>query len=233
METKAETAEWAQSYEAALSQHLKQGSDASLQRALGLGRQAVALGLETLNVAVLHAQALKQLVSPERSAQAKRHLIGRAESFFAETIVPIEKTHDAALKADARVKQLSETLHRRTVESCASDRQLAKSIVRRQATEAALEKSSKDRTQMLTKSISLQNRLRAQTREILLAQEDSRRKTSIQLQDEIAQTLLAINIKLLAMRVAAKANAKHFAKEIANTQRLVRDSAKKVNRVHA
>jgi signal transduction histidine kinase len=86
---------------------------------------------------------------------------------------------------------------------------------------------------MLTESRSLESGLRAQTREILLAQENSRLKTSLHLQDEIAQTLLAINIKLLAMKAAAKANARHFANEIANTQRLVRDSAKKVKRVHA
>lgn len=74
MKSNVQTADWAQRYETALRRYLKQGPEARLQPALRLGRQAVALGLETLNVAVIHEQVLKQLEATERSAQAKRCL---------------------------------------------------------------------------------------------------------------------------------------------------------------
>src|SRR5206468_10017707 len=48
-------------YVTALRKHLKQGPRASLQPARGLGRQAVAIGLETLDVARIHEEALATL----------------------------------------------------------------------------------------------------------------------------------------------------------------------------
>ena len=50
-----------QQYVTALRKQLKQGPQASLQPALGLGREAVALGLETLELARIHEQALATL----------------------------------------------------------------------------------------------------------------------------------------------------------------------------
>ena len=50
-----------QRYRASLQKHLKQGLRASLQPARRLGRQAVALGLETLDVARIHEGALATL----------------------------------------------------------------------------------------------------------------------------------------------------------------------------
>ncbi|MBI3867228.1 MAG: hypothetical protein HY299_01750 [Verrucomicrobia bacterium] len=44
-------------YEAALRKHLRPGARQSLQPALRLGRQAVALGLETLELARVHERA--------------------------------------------------------------------------------------------------------------------------------------------------------------------------------
>ena len=50
-----------QKYVAALGKNLKQGSQASLKPALELGRQAAVLGLETLDLARIHEQALATL----------------------------------------------------------------------------------------------------------------------------------------------------------------------------
>jgi signal transduction histidine kinase len=46
----------------------------------------------------------------------------------------------------------------------------------------------------------VQERLRHLAHEILLAQEDERKKVSHELQDEIAQTLLGINVRLLSLK---------------------------------
>ena len=50
-----------QRYMAALQTHLRQGPRASLQPAQDLGRQAVALNLETLDMARMHERALATL----------------------------------------------------------------------------------------------------------------------------------------------------------------------------
>ena len=73
-----------QRYTAALRKHLKRGPRDSLQPALALGRQAVAVGLETLELARIHEQALKAL----ELSKSKDGLIKRAESFFTEAIAP-------------------------------------------------------------------------------------------------------------------------------------------------
>ena len=157
-------------------------------------------------------------------------MIDRAKSFFAETIVPIEKTHRAALKADVRVNQLTRTLRRRTVESSASTRRLKRSIIQRQGVEESLKKSGDHYTQLLTESRRLQKRLRHLTREMLSAQEDERQKASHQLHDEIAQTLIAIDLPLLTLKKAAKASTASLKEEIANTRRMVKESGQRLNR---
>ena len=231
MEMKAKTAGWSRRYQTALRRHLKHGTASSLQPALKLGRQAAALGLETLDLAQAHEQALASTVPPGGTVMSRKRWGGLAKRFFAEAIVPIEETHAAAQQAGAQVNQLTRDLRKRTLESATSTRKLKRSIAKRKEAEAALEKSGADRTKLLQASTRLHTQLREQTRAILAAQEAERQKTSLQLQDEVAQALLAISIRLLALKTAAKASTDKFSKEIANTQRLVRESLKKVNGV--
>jgi signal transduction histidine kinase len=65
----------------------------------------------------------------------------------------------------------------------------------------------------------------------MTAQEKKRRQISRELQDEIVQTLLGINVRLLSLKQEARSNARGIRNEIANTQRLVVTSAKSVRRV--
>jgi len=232
MGMKAETVGWERRYQTALRRYLTQGVSAGLQPALRLGHQAAALGLETLALASIHEQVLASLVASGGAVKTRERVINRAKSFFAETLVPIEKRHGAAMKANVRVDQLAQALHRRTAESASSTRHLKRNIIKRQKAEAALKKSGADRAKLLRQSDRLHTLLREQTRKILSTQEKERQKTSLQLQDEVAQTLLAIDIGLLALKTAAKVNTRNFSKEIVNTQRLVRQSLKKINGVH-
>jgi signal transduction histidine kinase len=64
----------------------------------------------------------------------------------------------------------------------------------------------------------------------LSAQEDKRKKISRNLQDEIAQTLLGINVRLLSLKQEATVNAEGLQKEIADTRRLVDKSMKSIRR---
>lgn len=91
---------------------------------------------------------------------------------------------------------------------------------------AALRKHQK---KSLEKSLQVQQRLRHLTHRVLAAQEDERRKISHELQDEIAQTLLGIKVRLLNLKTAVSGRG-NLAKEIASTQRLVVDSIQTINR---
>jgi signal transduction histidine kinase len=213
-----------QRYTTALRQHLEQGPRAGFVAALALGRRAVALGLETLDLARIHERAVAAL-----ELWSKRDgYIERARMFFTEAITPIEETHQAARKAKAHLRQLTELLGRRAAELAATNGQLRRGIVRRKAVEAALKKSGERYTRLLEDSLQLQEGLRQLTHQVLAAQEEERQKISQELQDEIAQTLLGINVRLLSLKTQARSNSRGLKKEIASTQRLVAKSAESV-----
>jgi hypothetical protein len=87
-------------YQAALRKYLKPGPRSNLRPAHALGRRAVALGLETLDLARFHERALFTLVLPGYSPATRGRMIRRAGTFFAEAIAPIENTHRAARQAN-------------------------------------------------------------------------------------------------------------------------------------
>ena len=216
-----------QRYVTALRKHLQQGPRASLQPALGLGRRAVALGLETLELARIHERAVTTL----ELSKKKNGFIKRAEIFFTEAIIPIVETHRAARQSKVHLSRLEGTLGRRTEELAATDRQLQRGVVRRKVMENAAEKNGQHHKKCLEESLALQKRLRQLTHQVLAAHEDERKKISRELQDEIGQTLLGINVRLLSLKQEARNNTRGLKKEIASTQRLVVKSARSVRRV--
>lgn len=217
-----ESIKLSQSYLTALRRHLRQGPAAGLAPALRLGRRAMALGLETLGLARLHARALATLESTESGNGLAR----RAEIFFAAANTVIEETHRAARKGKIDLKRLNEKLTQRTAELAAAHRQLKSS----KNLEGTLKSRVDHYPRLLKESLQLQKGLRRLTHKNLSAQERERNTISHYLQDEIAQTLLSINVRLLNLRTAARGNKASLTKEIASTQRLVEDSIKSINR---
>jgi signal transduction histidine kinase len=215
-------------YVTALQKHLDQGPQAipPCGTARRLGRQAAALDLETLDVARIHQGALATL----EAASSRDGLIKRAEIFFTEAIAPIEETHRAALEVNVRLSQLARKLDRRTVDLAASHRSLKQGIARRKMVEQALRKSAEHSKKLLKESRDLQQHLQRLTHQILSAQEDKRKEISHNLHDEIAQTLLGINVRLLTLKKEAAINASGLKKDIASTQRLVDKSVKIIKR---
>lgn len=157
---------------------------------------------------------------------SRNGFVKRAEKFLAGAVTPIEKAHNATLKANARLN----ALNRRTADLAATNRSLKQSIVRRKTVEKALKKSEQHSQKLVEESHRLQNHLQDLTHQVLTAQEDKREKLSRNLQDEIAQTLLGINVRLLTLKKEAATTARDFKLDIARTQRLVEESVKSINR---
>ncbi|HAL92320.1 MAG TPA: hypothetical protein DCM68_04760 [Verrucomicrobia bacterium] len=231
MKENPEIARWAQRYQTALRNHLGQGPRAGLGPAFELGRQAAAFGLETLDVARIHERILKTVVVPHGAARSRQQILSRSRNFFEETIVPIEQTHAAAKEDVRHVAELGEELRRRTAESSASARSLKRGVAQRQAAETELRKSGESHARLVKKSQGLEDRLQDQMRQILTAQENERRTSSRKLQNEIAQILVAIHVRLLTLKEAAKTNTENLKKEIAETQALVKQSVQTIQRL--
>jgi signal transduction histidine kinase len=116
------------------------------------------------------------------------------------------------------------------VDLAAANVSLKRSIVRRKSVEEAFKKSEEHSRKLLDESRRLQRHLRHLTHQIFTAQEDKRRKIGHDLQDEIAQTLLGINVRLLTLKREASINKQGLKKEIASTQRLVDKSVRSIKR---
>ena len=213
-------------YLMALRRYLRQGSAASLQQARGLGRRAVALALETLDMARIHEGAMAAI----GAATPRRENIRRATVFFTEVVTPIERTHPAAVQAEAHVKEMGQALRRRTMDLAASLRSLKQSIVCRKIAEESLARSGSHSEQLLAESCRLQAHLRQLARLHLTAREGKREQISHGLQDEIAQTLLGINVRLVALKREGALQARDFQKEVAKTKRLVDTSVRCIER---
>ena len=219
----------ARQYQSSLQKFLSQGPRRASRPARELGRQAMALGLETLDLARIHERTLIEPMA-STSAGARAGRIKRAGAFFAEAITPIENNHRTAQEVSTRLGQLNRTLHRRSADLAASNRELKREIVRRKRVEAALRKSERHYARLLDQSRHMQEQLRSLSRQLLSAQEEERKKISRELHDEIAQTLSGINVQLATLKRQAAVNVKGLQKKIASAQRMVEKSVDIVHR---
>ena len=217
-------------YQNALRTQINQGKKAGLASARGVGKQALAAGLQTLDLAKLHEQTLVAELLPGVPAGKRAALIKQAGSFFAEAILPLEKTHASTQEAAVYLRKIIETLSQRTVELAASNLELSQEIAHRKTAEAALKKSERHYSELLEQSDQLQEQLRQLSRQILSAQEEERREISRELHDVIAQTLTGINVRLAALSKEAATNTKGLDRNIARTQKLVEKSVDIVHR---
>ena len=217
-------------YQDALRTQMKQGRKASLASARGLGNQALAAGLQTLDLAKLHEQTLVTELLPGCPSGKRAALVKQAGAFFAEAILPIEKTHFSAQAAAVYLRKIVEALSRRTVELAASNLELNLEVTQRKAAETALKKSERHYSELLEQSDRLQEQLRQLSRQILSAQEEERREISRELHDVIAQTLTGINVRLAALKTESSDSVAKLHKRITSTQRLVEKSVDIVHR---
>ena len=227
---KTEPLSLSRSYLAALRKHLKTGTEMSVTSARKLGVKAVALGFETLHIAKIHEEALILLASKQDSSRVRKDFIRRAGIFFAEAITPIEETHRGARESNIQLKQMIEALTLRTNELAASNEDLRMEISHRQAVEDDLRISEGTTSQLLSKSLQMQEEMRNLSRRILSVQEEERKRISRELHDVIGQTLTGINVRLSTLKSHSTANASELHRRIEITQKLVEKSVDIVHR---
>ena len=127
------------------------------------------------------------------------------------------------LKHEAEVR-------RRLEDMSVANQKLKLEIIQRQEAEEALKKSEAHYAQLFEQSRHMQEQLRHLSRQLLLTQEEERKRISRELHDEIVQTLVGINVHLASLTVKSGSNIKDFKKNIVRTQRLVEKSVTIVHR---
>ena len=93
-----------------------------------------------------------------------------------------------------------------------------------------MKKNGKCHDKCLKESLELQKCLRQLTHHVLAAQEDECKQISLELHDEIAQTLLAIHVRLNFLKQQNRSNTDGLTDEIASARQLVAESAKRVRK---
>jgi PAS domain S-box-containing protein len=133
-------------------------------------------------------------------------------------------------KQAEEVLRRDEDAHHRIEVLAASNLKLEQEIVQRHAVEESLKQSERDQSQLLAQSRQMQEELRLLSRQVLVAQEEERKRISRELHDVIAQALAAINLRLTVLKKEAALNPKGIDRHIASTQQLVERSVKIVHR---
>lgn len=151
VKTDAETTLWARHYQTALRRHMRSDQPVNPRPLARFGRQAVDLGLETLDLALIHENALLSVIkaTARNGSVVRSTLLARAGKFFSEAILPLEATHRTAMEINVRLRELNRALDRRTRDLSASNRKLQREINKRRAVEETLRKSGERSNSLL------------------------------------------------------------------------------------
>lgn len=219
----------AQRYQDALRKHLKHDRATISESARSVGNEALAAGLQTSDLALLHEEVLMDEFLSGCPPGRRAALIRRVGAFFAQAITPSGKEQRDTRHINAQ-RKFVEALSGRALTLAGINRELSREVTERKAAEEALRKSERHYARLLEQSEQLQEHLRSLSRQVLLTQEDERKKISRELHDVIAQTLTGINIRLVTLKKEAALNPRSLDRNIAHTQRLVEHSVEIVHR---
>jgi signal transduction histidine kinase len=211
-------------YKAELSNHLTSRSQTSPLRAEAVGKRAISEGLETLDLANIHGQALRALMPVDATTLAVAKTTKKAGVFFLDVLNPVERTHRAMTENVVMLKRAVESLRKRTVELTAANQRQRLEMLQRKSAERSLRQSEMNHRILLKEARQMQLRLRHLSHQVLSAQEEERKEISRELHDEIVQTLTGINVQLASLKIESGISKKSLSKHISYTQRLVEKS---------
>ncbi|HEX6850832.1 MAG TPA: histidine kinase [Candidatus Polarisedimenticolaceae bacterium] len=132
--------------------------------------------------------------------------------------------------ADITARREAADTQRRLDALAATNVGLKREIERRRKVEKALQASERQLGRLLEQSRHLQQQLRHLSHQILHAQEEERKRISRELHDEIAQTLVTINLQLANLARHVTADPRTLRRKIAETRRRVEASVEIVRR---
>lgn len=217
------------SYLVRLKDFVQPGHSRSTRSAVSFGRAALKAQMTTIEIAVLHEQAIVAMI-PGPNATLPLTTFRRAGRFLLRVLVCFEQHHQRASTKVDRLALRASFLRQRAQTLARSNRKLEREVVRRKASESAAATAREQAHTHLQESAELQTRLRHLTHSALNAQEEDRRQISRDLHDAIMQTLVGINVELAALGTAEKVSQRAFRKKLAQTQRLIQLSVGTVHR---
>jgi len=152
-----------------------------------------------------------------------------------QTIAPVkdikgEIIHFVSIQEDITLRKLAEDAQHRAEVLAASNQKLELEIVHRKTVEDALRISQAKSDELLKRSVQMQEHLRQLTHQLLMAQEEERKRISRELHDVIAQTLTGINLRLALLQKENCASIQELREKVAQTQQLVTQSVDTVHR---
>jgi len=214
----------------ALRVYYKDATAEALRAAVVLGQDAAADGLGRQEMAKIHDEALTFILQPGCTPEHGRKVLSRTSSFFNTAIQAMENANTVAASDLLKVSAVNVELVQRTLDLAESHREVLEVTKQRKLSENALATNEAATVVLLKESQQLEDKLHEMTRNILSANEDEKKAISVKLQDEIAQTLLGIHVRMMALKGEVAANNEDLAREISITQRLVEESTASIRR---
>lgn len=152
-----------------------------------------------------------------------------------QTIAPVKDSageiiHFVSVQEDITLRKQAEEAQHRAEVLAASNQKLELEIFHRKTVEDALRASQAQSDTLLKNSQQMQVQLRQLSQQLLLAQEEERKRISRELHDVIAQSLTGINLRLELMKRENCASLQELREKIAQAQQIVSQSVDTVHR---
>jgi len=212
-----------------LQTYLKPGGARSVRSAHAFGRASIKAGLTTVDVAIVHEQAVILLLS-ERGKPFSLAMFRRSGRFLLGSLLPFETERQRFSAHNLKLNLNNEYLRQHAQALVTGNKKLQREVKRREVSEDASAQAHVEINRHIKESTALQQRLRHLTHNALNAQEEDRRQISRDLHDAIMQTLVGINMELAALGAIEKVGQRSFRSKLARTQRLIQQSVGTVHR---
>jgi len=202
-------------YAEAMRAYLADPDEASLEIAYEFGRAAIRSGLGVIELAKAHGRVVYSLLSHARSPAELKARSRLASAFFQECLWAFEMIHRGFRDSNQLLRDLNGSLEARARQLRDMNEALSRENAERRHVEDALRRS--------------EDSLRQLSRQILVAQEEERKRISRELHDEVGQALTAINMNLTMLQASLETQS--AARKVADLQGLLQQTMETVHSV--